>query len=134
MCENILCHITTRLSGQSTEDYYLKESKFWKIILRATGSVENLNSNLIVKRVKESINELGGLILNKEIDVQSLQHFLKYPDEVLFDHFDATVARKKNLGNIIISQDEIANLRKRCDDFHRQFDILFKFYGRYCSD
>jgi hypothetical protein len=127
----------TRIPDKSTDsssfEYYLnvlEESKFWKIILRATGNVENLNSKLIVKRVKESINELGELIFNKEIDVKLFQKLLKYSDEELFDHFDAAITRNETL----VSQYEIANLRKKCDDFYHQFDILFKFYGRYCSD
>src|SRR3954467_1265327 len=137
MSEDILYHIMTRLSGQLTvsspSEYYLnilKESKFWRIILCATGNVENLSSNLIVKHVKESIDELGELILNKEIDVKLLQQLLKYSDEELFYHFDAAVTRKSTLG---VSRNKIANLRKTCDDFHHQFDMLFKFYERYCS-
>ena len=84
MCENILCHITTRLSGQSTEDYYLKESKFWRIILRATGSVERLNSNPSVKNAKASINQLWESILNSTIDMNLLQQILNRSDEELF--------------------------------------------------
>src|SRR3954453_16971155 len=140
MSEYILCHIMSRLPGQSAistpSEYYLyvlKESKFWRIILRATGSVENLNSTPYVKRARISINELGVLLLKKTIDIKLLQQLLKYPDEVLFDHFDAAVAKRKTLGDIIVSQNEIANLRKLCAYFQRQFDILFKFYGRYCS-
>ena len=88
MCENILCHITTRLSGQSTEDYYLKESKFWRIILRATGSVENLNSTPYVKRAKMSINELGVLLLKKTIDIKLFSNILLVElKKILIIHF-----------------------------------------------
>src|SRR3954452_18191733 len=140
MSENILCHIMTRLQDQSTISipsepylYVIKGSKFWRIILRATGSVENLNSNPFLKRVKMSINELGALLLKKTIDIKSLQQLLEYSDEELFDHFDAAVAKKNALGDVVVSQNEIANLRKLYGNFQCQFDILFNFYGKYCS-
>src|SRR6266542_3270035 len=136
MCEDILYHIMTRLQSQSItpspSEYHLnvlKFSKFWNIILCATGSVEKLHSNPFVKRVKTSIDELGGLLLEKSIDIKSLQQLLKHSDEELFYFFDAAVAKK----DVIVTRDEIARIRELCDDYQHQYDLLFKFYGRFCS-
>ncbi|GBB90017.1 hypothetical protein RclHR1_01690002 [Rhizophagus clarus] len=141
MSEGILCHIINRLQSQSaisnpSENHLniLGASKFWNIILRATGNVEKLHSNTFVQRVKMSINELGGLLREKTIDIQLLQQLLKYPDDQLFKHFDAAVAKKKALGNVIISRDEIAKLRELCDNYQLQLNMLSKFYTGFCSD
>jgi len=139
MSEDILCHIITRLQSQSTSnpsEYHLNilgASKFWNIILRATGNVEKLHSNSFVQRVKLSINELSGLLREKTIDIQLLQQILKYSDDHLFKHFDAVVAKKKALGDVIVSQGEIAKLRKLCNDYQLQLDTLSKFYTGFCS-
>ncbi|CAB4494066.1 unnamed protein product [Rhizophagus irregularis] len=141
MCEDILYHIMNRLESQSTvsssSDHYLnivKISKFWNIILRATGSVAKLNSNPFVKNIKTSINELAGFLLEKTIDVQLLRQILKYDDEYLFRHFDAAVDKKKALGDVIISRDEIAKLRKICNNYQNQLDVLSKFYNGFCPN
>ncbi|CAB5385552.1 unnamed protein product [Rhizophagus irregularis] len=136
--EDILYHIMTRLQSQSTSfsasEHHLsilKASNFWNIILRATGNVAKLNSNPFVKNTKISINELAGLLLEKAIDIQLLQQILEYDDEYLFQHFDATVA-KKVLGDVIVSRDEIAKLRRIYNDHQIQLDVLSKFYSRFC--
>jgi hypothetical protein len=141
MSEDILCHIITRLQSQSaasnpSENHLniLGASKFWNIILRATGNVEKLHSNSFVQRVKMSINELGGLLREKTIDIQLLQQLLKYPDDQLFKHFDAAVAKRKALGDVIVSRDEIAKLRELCNNYQLQLNMLFKFYTGFCSD
>ncbi|CAI2182617.1 19463_t:CDS:10, partial [Funneliformis geosporum] len=140
MSEDLLYHIMTRLQGQSTtsshSEYYLttlKTTRFWNIILRASGSVSKLNANSFVKNTKISINELGGLLFEKMIDIKLLQRILEYPDDKLFQHFDAAVARKKSLGDVIVSREEIAKLRKLCKDYQQHLDILFKFYSGFCS-
>ncbi|RIA88904.1 hypothetical protein C1645_877072, partial [Glomus cerebriforme] len=129
MSEDILCHIITRLQSQSaasnaSEDHLniLRASKFWTIILRATGHVTKLNSNSFINHVKTSINELARLLLEKSIDIQLLQHILEYSDEKLFQHFNAAV-----------SKDEIVKLRKLCENYQIQLDVLFKFYTIFCS-
>ncbi|PKY50617.1 hypothetical protein RhiirA4_530802 [Rhizophagus irregularis] len=139
MSEDILYHIMTRLQNQSTassaSEYYLntlRASNFWNIILRANGSVAKLNSNPFVKNTKTSINELAGLLLEKTIDIQLLQQISEYNDEYLFRHFDAAVAKKKVLGDVIVSQEEIAKLRKICNNYLVQLDVLIKFYNGFC--
>src|ERR1044072_47271 len=129
----------TILQSQSTKssasEHYLnilKASKFWNIILRATGSVAKLNSNPFVKNIKTSINELAGFLLEKTIDVQLLRQILKYDDEYLFRHFDAAVAKKKALGDVIVSRDEISKLREICNNYQNQLDVLSKFYNGFC--
>ncbi|RIA99608.1 hypothetical protein C1645_849990 [Glomus cerebriforme] len=140
MSEDILCHIMTRLQNQSPasnpSEHHLNilgASQFWNIILRATGNVANLHSNPFVQHVKISINELGVLLREKTIDIHLLQELFKYPNEKLFYHFDAAVSKKKAIGDVIISRDEIAKLRKICGDYQLQLDILFKFYNGFCS-
>src|SRR5581483_2109997 len=140
MSEEIICHIMTRLQSHSTasspSDHHLnilKASHFWGIILRATGSVDKLNSNSFVKHVKTSINELAGLFMEKTIDIQLLQQILEFSDEKLFQHFDAAVSKKKSLGDVIVSRDEIAKLRNICHNYQVQLDVLFKFYNGFCS-
>ncbi|PKC00365.1 hypothetical protein RhiirA5_505219 [Rhizophagus irregularis] len=129
MSEDILYHIMTRLQNQSTassvSEHYLnalKASNFWNIILRANVNVAKLNSNPFVKNTKTYINELAGLLLEKTIDIQLLQQILEYNDEYLFRHFDAAVAKKKALGDVIVSRDEIAKLRKICNNYQTQLD------------
>src|SRR6266542_2091485 len=142
MCEDILCHIMTKLQLQSQSiatipsEFHLnilRASRFWKIIFHATGSVGKLNSNSFVNKVKASISELGGSLLKKTIDITLLQQLLQYSDEELFYHFDAAVAKKKTLADVIVSREEIATIRMECNDFQHKYDILFKFYGRFCS-
>ncbi|GBC14823.1 hypothetical protein GLOIN_2v1781959 [Rhizophagus irregularis DAOM 181602=DAOM 197198] len=139
--EDILYHIMTILQSQSTvssaSEHYLnilKASKFWNIILRAIGNVAKLNSNPFVKIIKMSINELAGFLLEKTIDVQLLQKILEFNDEYLFRHFDAAVAEKKALGDVIVSRDEIAKLRKICNNYQNQLDVLSKFYNGFCPN
>ncbi|PKK67516.1 hypothetical protein RhiirC2_835340, partial [Rhizophagus irregularis] len=141
MSEDILYHIMNRLQSQSTASSasglylnILKASKFWNIILRATGSVTKLNSNPFVKNTKTSINELAGLFREKTIDIRLLQQILEYDDEYLFRHFDAAVAKKKALGDVIVSRDEIAKLREICNNYQIQLDVLSKFYIRFCPN
>ncbi|RIA89917.1 hypothetical protein C1645_805996 [Glomus cerebriforme] len=135
MSENILYHIMTRLQSQSSDSNpsehhlnILEASKFWNIILRATGNVAELHSNPFVQRVKMYINELGVLLREKTIDIQLLQQLLEHSNEKLFRHFDAAVSKK----NAIISRDEIEELRKLCANFQIQLDVLFKFYNGFC--
>ncbi|RIA88897.1 hypothetical protein C1645_825615, partial [Glomus cerebriforme] len=140
MSEDILCHIITKLQNQPTvsdpSKYHLDilgASELWNIILRATGNVKKLHSNSFVQHVKMSINELGGLLRDKTIDMQFLQKLLEYSDKTLFQHFDAAVSEKKSIVDVIISQNEIAKLRKLCENYQIQLDVLFKFYTVFCS-
>ena len=130
----------TRLQSQSPESSVsehhlniLKASDFWNIILRANGSVAKLNSHPFIKRVKMSINELAGLLCEKTIDIQLLQQILEYTDEYLFQHFDAAVNNKRAIEDVIVSRDEIAKLRKICNNYQIQLDVLSKFYSGFCS-
>ncbi|CAI2166607.1 8415_t:CDS:2 [Funneliformis geosporum] len=133
MCEEILCHVMIKLQNKSiassrSEHHLntLNDRKFWNVILCATGSVENLNLNSYVKHIKASIYELGKLLIERTIDIKSLQQILKYSDEELFKHLNAT-------SGVVISLDEIVRVRELCHNFQLQSDILFKFYERFCS-
>ncbi|CAB4390856.1 unnamed protein product [Rhizophagus irregularis] len=139
MSEEILCHIMNRLQSQfiasNPSELHLNilgTSELWRVILCATGDVTKLHSNPVVKRVKASINELGGLLREKTVDIQLLQQLLECKNEKLFQHFDAAVSKKKNIGDVNVSRDEIAELRKLCDNIQTQLDVLFKFYTDFC--
>ncbi|GBC14841.2 hypothetical protein GLOIN_2v1788049 [Rhizophagus irregularis DAOM 181602=DAOM 197198] len=139
MSEEILCHIMNRLQSQFTasnpSEFHLNilgASEFWRIILSATGDVTKLHCNPVVKRVKASINELGVLLREKTVNIQLLQQLLEYKNEKLFQHFNAAVSKKKNIGDVIVSRDEIAELRKLCNNFQTQLEVLFKFYTNFC--
>ncbi|PKC14796.1 hypothetical protein RhiirA5_495093 [Rhizophagus irregularis] len=138
--EEILFHIMNRLQSQSptsnpSQSYLniLKNGQFWSIILRATGNVKKLHSNSCVQHVKITINELGVLLREKTIDVKLLQQLFEYSDDKLFQIFDAAVSKKKSIGDVIISQDEIVELKKLCTNYQLQLDILYKFYTGFCS-
>ncbi|GES90916.1 hypothetical protein GLOIN_2v1785271 [Rhizophagus clarus] len=141
MSEEILCHIMNRLQSQFSASnpleqhlIILRASEFWRFILRATGEVAKLHSNPVVKRVKASINELGGLLREKTVDMQLLQQIFECTNEKLFQHFDAAVSKKKDIGEVIVSRKEIAELRQICNNFETQLDVLFKFYTDFCPD
>ncbi|PKY60054.1 hypothetical protein RhiirA4_550542, partial [Rhizophagus irregularis] len=137
--EEILCHIMNRLQSQFTASNpselhlnILGASELWRIILCATGDVTKLHCNPFVERVKASINELGGLLREMTVDVQLLQQLLECKNERLFQHFDAAVSKKKDIGDVIVSRDEIEKLRKLCNKFQIKLDVLFKFYTDFC--
>jgi hypothetical protein len=139
MSEEILYHIITRLQNQSSTSNpseqhlnILGASQFWCTILRATGNVTKLHSNPFVQRVKNSINKLGESLRDKTIDIQLLQQLLECSNEKLFQHFDAAVSKRRIIVDVIISKDEIADVRKLCGNFQLQLDILFKFYTIFC--
>ena len=50
----------------------------------------------------------------------------------LFQHFDLAVSKKKAIGDVIVSRDEIAGLRTLYGNFQIQLDVLFKFYTDFC--
>jgi hypothetical protein len=130
-----VARLQRQLSSSDSTKFYLnvlRASDLWNFILRATGNVAKLNSNPFVNNIKMSINELAGLLLEKTIDVQLLQQILEYTDEYLFRHFDVAVAKNKSLGDVIVSRDEIAKLRKIYDNYRTQLDILDKFYIEFC--
>jgi hypothetical protein len=139
MSEDILYHIITKLQNQSSTSNpseqhlnILGTSQFWCTILRATGNVAKLHSNPFVQRVKYSINKLGESLREKTIDIQLLQQLLECSNEKLFQHFDAAVFEKKAIVDVIISKDEIEELRELCDNFQFKLDMLFKYYTVFC--
>ncbi|POG65439.1 hypothetical protein GLOIN_2v424565 [Rhizophagus irregularis DAOM 181602=DAOM 197198] len=127
--------LQSQFTASNPSEFHLNilgASELWRIILCATGDVTKLHSNPFVKRVKASINELGGLLREKTVDIQLLQQLLECKNERLFQHFGAAVSKKKNIGDVIVSRDEIAELRKLCNNFQTQLDVLFKFYTDFC--
>jgi hypothetical protein len=131
MCEDILCYIMTRLQASEQHINIMKSRKLWVIILNATGNVENLYANSYFKHVQSSITELNRLLLEKTINMRLLQSLLEYSNEQIFKYFEETIGKDKSIDDVIISQDEIAELRKY---FQLEFEMLIKFVDKFCSN
>ncbi|UZO21060.1 uncharacterized protein OCT59_013464 [Rhizophagus irregularis] len=140
MIEDTLCYILDGLQRKSnlsdTSEQYLdiiKFGKFWILILNATGSVEKLNENSYFKHIQMSTVKINRLLIEKSINIQLLQQLLKYSDEQLFRYLDETIGKKKSLGEVIVTQGEITNLRKLCHNYELKLNQLLKFYNELCS-
>ncbi|RIA86038.1 hypothetical protein C1645_741135 [Glomus cerebriforme] len=141
MCEDILCYIMFTLQNQmfmsSTSEEYLsiiESSKFWIIILNATGYVENLRANSYFRRIQISTAELNKLLFEKTINMKLLRQILDFSDEQLFRYFYEAIGENNFFGDVIISQDKIATIRQLYNDYELQLNQLFEFYSRFCSD
>ncbi|RIA80531.1 hypothetical protein C1645_838539, partial [Glomus cerebriforme] len=108
----------------------IKSKEFWIIVFNATGNVEKLHANSYVQSTQMLIIELNRLFLERTINMKLLQQLLEYPDEQLFQYFDKTIG---SLDNVIISQDKIAELRKLHDNYQHQFEMIVKFFDKFCS-
>lgn len=100
------------------------------IILNATGNVEKLRANAYIQRIKTSITELNRLLLEKRINMRLLQLLLEYSDEQIFQYFEETISKNKSMDDVIISQEEIAELRKY---FQLEIEMFIKFLDKFCS-
>jgi hypothetical protein len=142
VCEDIVCHIITRLQDQSllpesddSESYLnvmqsIRYDKFCFLILNATGSVEKLSTNSYVQGLRISILRFNESLQTKTIDIRSLQQLLEYSDEKIFQYFNNNIDREFTL---VVSRDEIVEIRKLYDDFSYKLDILLRFYNEFCS-
>ncbi|GBC06772.1 hypothetical protein RclHR1_07030002 [Rhizophagus clarus] len=133
MCEDILCYITTRLSVLDASEQYINIMEYrrlWFIILNATGNVEKLHANSYVQRIQTSIVELHKLFLEKKINMGLLQSLSKYSNKKIFQFFEETIGKNKTIYDVIISQDEIMELRKY---FQLEFQTFIKFLNKFCS-
>ncbi|PKY44126.1 hypothetical protein RhiirA4_442952 [Rhizophagus irregularis] len=140
MCEDILCYIMFTLQKQTfmtdiLEVYLsiIKSSRFWIIILNATGNVENLKASPYYQYIKMSTFELNKLLLEKSLNMRLLQQLLDFSDEQLFRYF-REVIRENNGNNMIISKNNITTLRDLYYDFELQLNQLLVFYNGFCSD
>ncbi|GBC45554.2 hypothetical protein GLOIN_2v1778786 [Rhizophagus irregularis DAOM 181602=DAOM 197198] len=140
MCEDILCYIMFTLQNQTfmidiLEVYLsiIKSSRFWIIILNATGNVENLKASPYYQYIKMSTFELNKLLLEKSLNMRLLQQLLDFSDEQLFRYF-REVIRENNGNNMIISKNNITTLRDLYNDFELQLNQLLDFYNGFCSD
>ncbi|PKY15767.1 hypothetical protein RhiirB3_477838 [Rhizophagus irregularis] len=77
--------------------------------------------------------KINRLLIEKSINIQLLQQLLKYSDEQLFRYLDETIGKKKSLGEVIVTQGEITNLRKLCHNYELKLNQLLKFYNELCS-
>ncbi|PKY49860.1 hypothetical protein RhiirA4_405889, partial [Rhizophagus irregularis] len=141
MCEDIVCYIITRLqdpllpeSGDSEQ--YLNviqsvgHSKFWFLILYATGSVEKLLANSYVQGLLISNLKFNGLLLTRTINMQLLQELLKYSDEKIFQYFYNIIDKESTS---VVFQDIIIEIRKLYNDHNNKLDILLRFYNEFGS-
>ncbi|GBB98972.1 hypothetical protein RclHR1_03380014 [Rhizophagus clarus] len=145
MCEEILCYIMFTIQNQmflsdTLEEYLsiIKSSRFWIIMLNATGNVENLKENPYYRRIKMATIELNRLLLEKTINMRLLQQILDFSDEQLFRYFHDTIGEDNKENNffddVIISKDEILILRELYNDYEIQLNQLLDFYNGFCSD
>ncbi|RGB41967.1 hypothetical protein C1646_810360 [Rhizophagus diaphanus] len=142
MCEDIVNYIITRLQDQSlllesgdSEQYLniiqsIGHSKFWFLILNATGSVEKLFANSYVQGLHIPNLKFNGLLLTKTINMRLLQQLLKYSDDKIFQFFYNTIDRESTL---VVSREIIVEIRKLYDDHNNKLDILLRFYNEFGS-
>ncbi|GBB88978.1 hypothetical protein RclHR1_01560014 [Rhizophagus clarus] len=141
--EDILSYIMTKLQKKSEIlGHYdiLKDDKFWNIILHATGSVKKLNSNPFIKHAKTSIEKLGGLFLEKTVDLYSLQQTLEYSDEKLFQQLSMMIYGDNHLrildfkNNLISINQNFENLQNYSELYYNDFiKITISTYMNYKS-
>ncbi|GBB99412.1 hypothetical protein RclHR1_03510006 [Rhizophagus clarus] len=142
ICEDIVCYIITRIQDQllpesdDSEQYLnviqsIRYNKFLFLILKATGNVEQLYENSCIQSLQKSIIRLNEALLNKMINIQLLQQLLENSDEKLSQHFHDTISRRLTL---IVSRNEIAEIRKMYQNYKYQLDQLLRFYSEFCSE
>ncbi|RGB41526.1 hypothetical protein C1646_752088 [Rhizophagus diaphanus] len=132
MCEDILCYIMTRLQHYLSDQHIniMNSRKLWVIILNATRNVGKLRANAYIQRIKTSITELNRLLLEKRVNMRLLQLLLEYSDEQIFQYFEETIGKNKSMDDVIISQEEIAELRKY---FQLEIEMFIKFLDKFYS-
>ncbi|CAG8534868.1 35142_t:CDS:10, partial [Gigaspora margarita] len=146
LSENLICHIIERLeinlpSYDTDWDIapanfhlsLLSAANFWKIILRAGGYVEKLNSLHYIKMVKEAISQLGRHIITESIDIFLLQNICKYNDDFLLAYFKSVSIFNDEYDEVFITKEILESVRKQTREYLQTFEHLNAFYVRYCS-
>ncbi|CAG8659227.1 35798_t:CDS:2, partial [Racocetra persica] len=136
--EEIICYIMERLQKSYPISYenitttaisLLRSAKFWILLLHATGHVEQLNKHQYVTQAKELILKFSDMIKNESISIRYLQELLQYDNETLYQFFDSAIAKRDS---VILSKDNIYNLRKQCESYELISDQLRTFYTQFC--
>ncbi|RHZ89175.1 hypothetical protein Glove_18g29 [Diversispora epigaea] len=144
-CEELLCHIMTLFRNKLLDQFdfeiiptsfhlsLLSGGEFWRVILSARGSVESLNEHYYVLNVRRAISQLGRMIVDETIDIRLLQDLLKYDDEFLLTYFNSVSIINEDDDKEIVITEEILNvIRKKCGDYEQTFECLNSFYIKYC--
>ncbi|RIB28541.1 hypothetical protein C2G38_2028448 [Gigaspora rosea] len=146
LSEILICHIIERLeinlpSYDADLDIapanfhlsLLSSANFWKIILRASGYVEKLNSLHYVKMVKEAISQLGRHIITESIDIFLLQNICKYNDDFLLSYFESVSIFDDEYVEVFVTKEILESVKKQTREYLQTFEHLNAFYVRYCS-
>ncbi|CAG8450066.1 601_t:CDS:10, partial [Dentiscutata heterogama] len=146
LSENLICHIIECLeinhpSYDTDLDTapasfllsLLSAANFWKMILRADGYVEKLNSLHYIKIVKRAISQLGLDIIKESIDIFLLQNICKYDDDFLFTYFESVSILDDENVEVQVTKKILESIKKQTREYLQTFEHLNAFYVRYCS-
>ncbi|CAG8604391.1 25094_t:CDS:2, partial [Cetraspora pellucida] len=139
--ENLLCHIMTCLENQTsqintTEQQLdlIKNANFWRMIFNARGNVTTLHKHSYVTKIRTALSNLAGSIVDKTIDIKTLQAILKYDDRQLSKCLNVANSpnAKKTFQSVIISENSISTVRKECKIYEDRLRCLKAFYSTFC--
>ncbi|CAG8692509.1 10656_t:CDS:2, partial [Racocetra persica] len=141
--ESLLCHIMTCLENHTSQVYtsdqqldLIKHTNFWRLIFNARGNVAVLHKHSYVMKIRTAISNLASSIVDKTIDIKTLQAILsKYDkDRQLSECLNVANSpnTKKTFQSVIISENNISAVRKECKTFEDRFRCLKAFYSTFC--
>ncbi|CAG8732687.1 37525_t:CDS:10, partial [Gigaspora margarita] len=141
--ENLLCHILTCLEIQTPQIYatdqqldLIKHTDFWRMIFDAKNNVTILQKHSHVMKIRTAISNLASAIVDKTIDIKTLQAILsKCCDEQLYKclHVVNTPNAKKTFQSVVIAESNISAIRKECNAYEERLRHLKAFYSTFCS-
>ncbi|CAG8759712.1 20936_t:CDS:2, partial [Cetraspora pellucida] len=140
--ENLLCHIMTCLESHtsqinSTEQQLdlIKHANFWRVIFDARGNVAILHKHSYATKIRTTISNLAGSIVDKTIDIKTLQAILsKHDDRQLSECLNVLHSpnAKKTFQSVIISENNILAVRNECKTYESRLRCLKAFYRTFC--
>ncbi|CAG8510048.1 23700_t:CDS:10 [Cetraspora pellucida] len=142
--EDLICHIidclgTNLISHDADWEVaptsfhlsLLSTANFWKMILRANGYVEKLNSLHCIMMVKKAISQLGHDIINESIDIVLSQNICKYDDDFLLEYFESASIFDKDDVEIYVTKGILKSVKEQINEYLQTFEHLNAFYMRY---
>ncbi|CAJ0901056.1 6354_t:CDS:10 [Entrophospora sp. SA101] len=143
LCEEILCHILTKLCDHvkfSDPLVLLKSAKFWITVFNAKGCTEKFLNHYLLQKVFKNIQHFIGLITNKNISIAQLQELLKYDKDLVKNLFKITSTSKipddsnvdDDFANELIYNKGIDLLESQCNNFELTLNQLAIFYAKFC--
>ncbi|RIB16990.1 hypothetical protein C2G38_2038117 [Gigaspora rosea] len=140
--ENLLCHILTCLENQTPQIYnteqqldLIKHTDFWRMIFNAKGYVSILRKHSHVMKIRTTISNLASAIVDKTIDIKTLQAILsKCRDEQLYKCLNVVnnPNTKEAFQNVVITESNISTVRKECNAYEERLRHLKAFYSTFC--